>query len=353
MGSCRRKRANKEKKRRSRKRNHHRDDSSSSSDSNDGEDTKVQQPLRRSLENRREERGKRKREGKTKLEDLLTPEQRTALEREKDLRERDEFVQRMLERDQKHTKQQMPLEKEEGDEADRKQIEREQRLLKGEQVLEDDGTEITLERLRMESRRAYLKKRQEREVTLLKQSLEDKEELFRSAKLTEAERKRIELGKKILSMVEKNEANDDRDDGFYRLPDEYNENETKANQEKTLLTSRYVEPRMEKSEQELWEQSQTQKAAIVSKKKKSAEEKEYDLILEDQIMTTQSKWKQMIPKKNGIIINIVVRRIPDQKHTIIATIIKSTTMMVSLMIRRTIMIMRMRMRTIMTRTSHS
>jgi pre-mRNA-splicing factor ATP-dependent RNA helicase DHX16 len=130
----------------------------------------------------------------------------------------------------------------------------------------------------------YLKKRQEREVTLLKQSLQDEEELFRGSKLTAAERKRIELGKKIISMVEKNENEEDKEDGFYRLPDEYNDQDTKGNQDKALLSSRYVEPKQEKSEQELWEESQTQKATgFASKKGKPKDQKEYDLVFDDQI----------------------------------------------------------------------
>ena len=163
----------------------------------------------------------------------------------------------------------------------------EDRLARGETILADDGEEMNLDRLRTESRRVYLKKRQEREVTLLKQSLEDEEELFRNQKLSATERKRIELGRQIIKMVDKNENQDENDqDGFYRLPDEYDEKDTKESQDKARLSSRYVEDKREKSEQELWEESQTRKAEISHKKKRSSaqqKEKEYELVFDDQI----------------------------------------------------------------------
>jgi pre-mRNA-splicing factor ATP-dependent RNA helicase DHX16 len=254
------------------KRRRRHEDSSSSE-----EETRIQD---HSTMDRRDQREKRVKEEK----ETLTADQRAELEREKDLRERDEFVQRMLERDQKNTKQTTSKQEEdESDEAYRKRLDAEERLARGETVIGEDGQELTLDRLRMESRRQYLKKRQEREVTLLKQSLQDEEELFRNSKLTAAERKRIELGKKIISMVEKNENKEDEEDGFYRLPDEYNEKDTKDAQDKARLSSRYVEPKHEKSEQELWEESQTRKAGGMSKKKKAPQEKEYDLVFDDQI----------------------------------------------------------------------
>lgn len=268
----------KEKKRQRRKR--YESESSSSS-----EDEGIK---RESMEERRDRRRQREQqhqeERATKKEDALTEEQRAELEREKDLRERDEFVQRMLERDQSKTKSKIKQEEEESEEVYRKRVDMERRLAQGEKILGDDGKEMSVDRLRMESRRVYLKKRQEREVTLLKQSLEDEQELFRDQKLSAAERKRIDLGRKILKMVEKNENKEDQEDGFYRLPDEYNEKETKGNQDQALLSSRYVEQKQEKSEQELWEESQTRKAEISRKKKgRATEEKEYDLVFDDQI----------------------------------------------------------------------
>lgn len=260
-----------------------------------------------SVQDRRENRRKRiKDENETKT--ALSATERAELEREKDLRERDEFVQRLLERDKTKTKDKTKkdAEPEESEDAYRKRIDLEQRLAKGEEVVGADGKVLTLERLRTESRRAYLKKRQEREVTLLKQSLQDEEELFRGAKLTEAERKRIALSKRILGMVEENDDEQGKEDGFYRLPDEYSSRDTKGSQDNALLTSRYVEPKLEKSEQELWEESQTKKAAAVARgnKKSSRDEKEYELVFDDQIdfvmQETNKGYDRRDKKKKGV-----------------------------------------------------
>ena len=242
---------------------------------------------RREEKRQRGDESDRKTSG-VKDEDVLTPEERAELDREKDKRERDEFVQRMLERDQNKTKQKFKKEEiDESEEAFKARIEMEDRLARGETVVVDDGEEMNLDRLRTESRRVYLKKRQEREVKLLKKSLEDEEELFRDQKLSAAERKRIELGRQIIKMVEKSENDDEKNqDGFYRLPDEYDEKDTKESQDQSRLSSRYVEDKREKSEQELWEESQTRKADISHKKKRSStqgEEKKYELVFDDQI----------------------------------------------------------------------
>ncbi len=218
--------------------------------------------------------------------DALTPQERAALEREQDKRERDEFVQRMLDRDTKKTKQKGK--QEESEDAYRKRVDTEDRLARGETVVDEDGRALNVDRMRMESRRVYLKSRQERELKLLKQSLQDEEELFRDQKLSRSERKRIALQRQILDMVQKNEQDQDdenKQDGFYRLPDEYDENDTKESQNQQTLSSRYVEDKREKSEQELWEESQTRKADIAHKKKKRKDpnEKTYELVFDDQI----------------------------------------------------------------------
>jgi pre-mRNA-splicing factor ATP-dependent RNA helicase DHX16 len=211
----------------------------------------------------------------------LTVEERAELDRLKDMKERDELVQRMRNRDQSKTKSQG----DNGDKEEQMRREDEAKLVRGETVVDKaTGQELSLEKLREQSRSAYLKKREERELTLLKQSLEDEDELFRDAKLTEAEKKRIALGKQILGMVGERKEDEDKNDGFYRLPDEFNESDTKANQDKALLSSRYTETVKEKSEQELWEESQTQKASgLGSRKKKPSKADEYDLVFDDQI----------------------------------------------------------------------
>jgi pre-mRNA-splicing factor ATP-dependent RNA helicase DHX16 len=187
----------------------------------------------------------------------------------------------MLEKDKSKTKDKVDVKTEE-DEAHQKRLKVEERLLRGDKVVDEEtGTEITIDHLREESRRAYLKKREERELELLKLSLQDEAELFKGQTLTEAEKERLALKRKILAMAEGKDGDEQKNDGYYRLPDEFDENESKLKQNQAALNSRYVEPKQEKSEQELWEASQTGKAVGLQKKKKK--EDDYELVFDDQI----------------------------------------------------------------------
>jgi len=220
------------------------------------------------------------------------PEERAERERQQDLKERDEFAKRLLERDQRKTKSGKDNDNNNDKQENlAKRLEMEKRLARGETVIDEGtGSSINLKNLREESRRAYLKQRTERELKLLERELADEEEMFDQEKLTDKERKRIELRKQILEMArdDKIKKNRSENDGFYRLPDEYEEQEgrTKAEKDNALLKSRYVEEKVEKSEQQLWEESQVQKATVSgmrSKKGKEKDEKEYDFVFEDQI----------------------------------------------------------------------
>ena len=290
-----------------RRKRHYREATTGGSHSEDDDDDKEGETRRldrhkldRDAEERRERRRQKRqqeqagaaaddtlKEDEGGEEDLskLTAEERAELERERDLKERDEMVQRMMQRDKNKTKQKGGGEKH--DEEYEKRLKTEELLLKGETLVDEStGTELSIDALREQSRRAYLKKREERELKLLKQSLEDEEELFKGAKLTAAEKKRIELSKQILAAADERGAKEeDKDDGFYRLPDEGNEQASKDDQNQALLTSRYVEPKHEKTEGELWEESQIQKAAGVGgrKKKKATEADQYKLVFDDQI----------------------------------------------------------------------
>ncbi len=237
-------------------------------------------------------------------DDNLTPEQKAEKERLQDIKERDEFAKRLLEKDQRKTKHDQDMDNnnnnyENNNDKLKKRIEMEQRLARGEEVMDETtGTTITLKSLREESRRVYLKQRTERELQLLEQELKEEEEMFDQETLTDAEKKRIALRKQILQMARDDKGRKDRegDDGFYRLPDEYEEQEgrTKAEKDNTLLKSRYVEEKVEKSEQQLWEEAQVQKAMAgkrVKQGRKQTEQKEYDLIFEqiDFIKTDERK----------------------------------------------------------------
>ena len=258
--------ASKHERKESKRRRRPRDDSDSDEDEGKGVHYYREQAERRAVER------EQKREAPNNDDD------------DDDLKERDAFVQRMLQRDKDKTDRKQ---NQHDEEEKSRRLALEERLLRGETVQDEaTGQKLSVEALRDESRREYLKMREAREVELLKQSLRDEEDLFRGARLTEAEQKRIELGKQILRMVEDRDTKDDQNDGFYRLPDEYDETDTKEKQQQSLLSARYHEPKAEKTEQQLWEESQTAKASALGgrkSKKPKKEEDEYELVFDDQI----------------------------------------------------------------------
>jgi pre-mRNA-splicing factor ATP-dependent RNA helicase DHX16 len=296
----------------------------------DSEDEVVidEEALWQQREKRREEiRRKKKKssdEEDTKMSNL-TEEERADIEREKDKRERDEFAKRLIEKDKKKQRQ---LDDSESDDSRGKQEkearrmerlkkreDKDRRLARGEAVVLDSDDEggnskkkaISISDMRAESRRAYLQKRTKRELELLERELQDEEEIIAklggSSKMTAEEQRELQLKRDILRMarehghVDTDEAEAaKRPDGFYRLPEDYDEGDesgkkkSRAQKGEELLTSRYVEPKQEKSEQQLWEEGQTQMAAGLSrhkkKKKRSGDEEDdedkYDFVFEEE-----------------------------------------------------------------------
>ena len=307
--------------RRKRRRRRH----SSSSSSSSGDDNAVidEERIREERERRREEirqkRSKKDKRGDNEDNDhdlsKLTPEERAEIERERDIRERDEFAKRLNQKDKRKQRSKLDGSGSEGsynsdddDDDDRKENdaqkkmerlrkreERDRRLARGEEVvLSDDDDDdnpnkkknaISISDMRAESKRAYLQKRTKRELELLERELADEEELITkvggSHTLTAEETRELQLKRDILRMArEHGHVGGDeaeaakKPDGFYRLPDEFDTNDeehkgkSRAQRGEELLTSRYVEPKHEKSEQELWEEGQAQMAAGLSRHKK-------------------------------------------------------------------------------------
>ena len=333
-------RSKKEDRRKRRRRRH-----SSSSSSSSGDDAGVvdEEQLWEERERRREEiRQKRSNKKdkkdnsdndnkKEKEQDLskLTPEERAEIEREKDIRERDEFAKRLNQKDKRKQRSKVDGDNDSGSDYDsdkkesdaqkrmerlRKREDRDRRLARGEEVILSDSDDdnnnkkkkaISISDMRAESKRAYLQKRTKRELELLERELADEEELIAkvggSHTLTAEEKRELQLKRDILRMArEHGHVGGDeaeaakKPDGFYRLPDEFDgdddehKGKSRAQKGEELLTSRYVEPKQEKSEQQLWEEGQTQMAAGLSRHKKKHkdgeedDEDKYDFVFEEQ-----------------------------------------------------------------------
>lgn len=162
----------------------------------------------------------------------LTEEERTELERQNNLAERDECVKRMNKRDKNRTKggDKRDDEEDDGNGVDAVRADQERQLAEGGAVVdESSGNFVAMGTLREESRRAYLKKREEKELKLLERQLQDEEELFGGeSALTEAERRRIEMGREILCMAKRRGVKEEDKKDRYHLSDEVDEKLSKA-----------------------------------------------------------------------------------------------------------------------------
>ena len=192
-----------------------------------------------------------------------------------DIAERDAFVNRLIEREEKHTRK---LTSQEGLSADQiKEL-----ATKG--AISTSKDLDAVERLREISRQLYLEKREEKELKLLELSMKDEEYLFDDVELTAEEKKRLELNKKILAMASDKYRFNYKDDG-YHMPDGYEDERGRINKEKrdALLTARYEAEEELKTEQELWEEDQV-KIATVKFGSKDQKEKlkvdNYDYVFE-------------------------------------------------------------------------
>ena len=255
--------------------------SSSSSDENENYDEDIRSKYEAKLQERANNRRDRKRIEKSdseeeedsvsynkKSQSNLTEEEKKELERERDLKERDEFAKRLIQKDSSNH------------EKYKKKLDDEDKLARGETL--ENGMQI--QKLRDMSRSTYLKQREERELTLLERQVQEEEEMFDSNQLTKEEKHRLELSKKILALSRKSDNNDSQPQNVYRLPDEMAPTGRKE-QRDSLLKSRYQDSSAEQnlSEQQLWEQAQTAKAASlqIGKGKKQDDDK-YDLLLFDE-----------------------------------------------------------------------
>jgi pre-mRNA-splicing factor ATP-dependent RNA helicase DHX16 len=151
-----------------------------------------------------------------------------------------------------------------------------------------------IERIRELSRRAYLEKREEKELKLLEMSMRDEEYLFGDMELTAEEKRKMELNKRILAMARDRNRFDYQDDG-YKMPDAYEDERGRVDKAKrdAALTARYQAEEQVKTEQELWEETQAKIATVQfgAKDKRSKahpdqvgeEQQDYDYVFEDQI----------------------------------------------------------------------
>ncbi|KAK0553492.1 hypothetical protein OC846_000881 [Tilletia horrida] len=143
-----------------------------------------------------------------------TPEDvRKERERERDLAERDEFAQRMREKDKNSSKKVV-----EDRSSGKQNAEAAARRL----LAEDRAArEAAMPDLRDRSRQEYLSKRSVQQLDLLRLEIADEERFFRGLEMTKREKRELEFKKEVLRLAEERQRIEQEGVGGYAMPEDY------------------------------------------------------------------------------------------------------------------------------------
>ena len=201
------------------------------------------------------------------MKEELTEEQQRVM----DLAERDEYAKRLRRRDEDRTKNV-------AEKGDQKAFEEAARRL---QIEKEDRTKA-LPKLRVESRRKYLVKRKDDKIKELEADIKDDEYLFEEENLTEKEQKERDYRRSVLQLAK----------DYEKVRDAENVQRYVMPEEGASVDDSYVEvDEREKKrgyEQRKWEEDQMRGTALSfgardKARRHQEHEKEYNLVLEDEI----------------------------------------------------------------------
>ncbi|KAI9777211.1 MAG: hypothetical protein M1816_004899 [Peltula sp. TS41687] len=202
-------------------------------------------------------------------------------ERERDLKERDEFSKRLKRKDDEKSKKIV---------EDRSST-KEGRILAQRRALAEDAAkrEAAMPDLRERSRQEYLKKREEMQLALLRKQVAEETEELRSnpEALTRREKEEFAKNREVLRLAEERLRIDDHRDG-YMLPEDYITEKGKIDKKRKeeALYKRYIdrdEHGQERfvTEQEEWEREQTAKAKAQISRAERIDEGDYEYVFDD------------------------------------------------------------------------
>ncbi|CCM01881.1 uncharacterized protein FIBRA_03952 [Fibroporia radiculosa] len=183
-------------------------------------------------------------------------EARRERQRLDDLKERDEFAERVKQRDREKTKRVIEDRSSKATGAAAEAAERRR--------LADDGLarELAMPSLREHSRQEYLSKREIQRIELLRREIADDEALFAGMKISKRERRELERKKELLRLVEERLKIDDKWEG-YQLPEDYITEQGKIDKKRKegVLYQRYEEAKPKDdqftTDVDQWEAAQT------------------------------------------------------------------------------------------------
>lgn len=209
-------------------------------------------------------------ETKQKSDDSESDYERMERERLVDLKERDEFSERLKKKDKDKTRSIV-------EKSDRKAFEEAAKRLR----LEAEDRKKIVPKLRVESRRDYLAKRKEDKLLELEGDIQDEEYLFSEIKLTDRERKDLKYKKDILELARQHDkAKEMEKIERYHMPEASKKEPMKKYEE---VDEREKAPN---AEQLKWEQERLGFAQMrfgAGDAKSKRKEKDYDFVFEDAI----------------------------------------------------------------------
>jgi pre-mRNA-splicing factor ATP-dependent RNA helicase DHX16 len=133
------------------------------------------------------------------------------------------------------------------------------------------------------SRWKYLEQREIQQLDLMRRQIEDEENTFKNTELTEREIKEHELNKKIYSIALEKAQKREEVLGF-KIQENYdNIDDPRISDRFKVLYKRYEEEKPQDTEQEVWEKAQTSRSKYTWGSKDSKHQKNYDLLIENQI----------------------------------------------------------------------
>ncbi|KAJ6123274.1 Pre-mRNA-splicing factor ATP-dependent RNA helicase-like protein cdc28 [Penicillium capsulatum] len=209
--------------------------------------------------------------------DDLDPQTKQEMDRQKDLRERDEFAKRLANKDDSKSKKIVEDRTRDSEAARRRAL-----------ADDADARAAVMPDLRLRSRQEYLKKRETERLALLRRQVaEENAEIRENPNLTRREKEEFARNREVLRIAEERLRIDDHRDG-YMMPDDYITEKGKIDRKKKedALYKRYVdrdEMGQERfvTEHEEWEIEQAAKAKAQIQKAEFVDEGDYEYVFDD------------------------------------------------------------------------
>ncbi|KAG5361500.1 Pre-mRNA-splicing factor ATP-dependent RNA helicase-like protein cdc28 [Yarrowia sp. C11] len=190
---------------------------------------------------------------------------------EKDARERDEFAQRLAERDKK---------------GSRKNDDRKNNLNKEREAMAEDLEKHreALDQMRTIARKEYLSKREQQQLYLLEREVEDFEDDVRKYgwnNLTKEEQQEIEYKRQVLKIAQERKAIDRGVEG-YSIPDAFITEGKRSDKDSNSLMKRYEKkPERDVEDGELWEERKRGDAGVRDQKtQETSQEDKYEFVFD-------------------------------------------------------------------------